>query len=692
MTLVFRDLDGNIVTDAGTEPENSTATRTPAYTSDSTVPVNFDKYQGQEEPEPQTPEGSSYVDTDTTSTNQLGAGQGFLAGLEEINEFNPFGGVSLPAAAGLVAPFSDKTYSEIKDEMSRRQKERKDIGRATEGEGFRGVRETTQKVGNALKPIEEIMMGLSALNWAAKTNAGLATLQALGRVPGAKAAGTVLSKTIGSRNPLVRAGSLAGVAGAGTAAYDKAKGKNTASTATDAVLNALSIGLPVLGAGYLPAKLFYPAMATAGAVKGYAGRSLGGQGTDVSDVLGDVAGSVAYGRLLRGEVIPEDTAIEKGSKAAKAIDKFKTPNKESTGNIEQEADLYNYDKDTPVLKVPLKKAQDFFEHFRKIDPTKASDFARDVIRPMQKETGAKLKARLDKEFPKVKERTELQEAFSKPYRDRASAFDKAAVAGPDKRPIKVERVNKVLPEGSTYRHIQDDLYRDVKGPRGAEGEYNRYYYQKAREKASMLSENDPTMAKVAEKMRQVQAPQKTHKKAWKSADTKSHNLIITEENIAKAGTPENAAFKAKNTIWENENYHNQPTDKITYDKLGTIGLPNNPPLSAETSKLATEYDHLVNAEKVLNTPGASTKNLVAQAGAALPAGRLARYSVGTKLGERLLQGVGRLGTREAAETLSKLTVGQVRDLLRATWGSSVPLGEILSTVKNMPKVKKEESK
>ena len=208
----------------------------------------------------------------------------------------------------------------------------------------------------------------------------------------------------------------------------------------------------------------------------------------------------------------------------------------------------------------------------------------------------------------------------------------------------------------------------------------------------MLSENDPTMAKVAEKMRQVQAPQKTHKKAWKSADTKSHNLIITEENIAKAGTPENAAFKAKNTIWENENYHNQPTDKITYDKLGTIGLPNNPPLSAETSKLATEYDHLVNAEKMLNTPVASAKNLVAQAAAALPAGKLARYSVGTKLGERLLQGVGRLGTREAAETLSKLTVGQVRDLLRAKWGSSVPLGEILSTIKNMPKVKKEERK
>lgn len=621
----------------------------------------------------------------------LGAGQGALAGVEEINEMNPFGGLARPIAAGIVSLGSGKPLKQVYEEMGEREEARKNLGRATESKGFKNVRESTQKVGNALKPIEEIMMGLSALNWAAKTNAGLATLKALGRVPGAKVAGAVLSKTVGSRNPLVRAGSLAGVAGAGTAAYDKAKGENVATTAADAVSNALSIGLPVLGAGYLSAKLFYPAMATAGAVKGYAGRRFRGQGTDVSDVLGDVAGSVAYGRLLRGEVIPEDTAIEKGSKAAKAVDKFKTPNKESTGNIEQEADLYNYDKDTPILKVPLKKSQDFFEHFRKIDQTKASDFARDVIRPMQKETGAKLKARLDKEFPKVKERTELQEAFSKPYRDRASAFDKATVANPDKRPIKVERVNKVLPEDSTYRHIQDDLYRDVKGPRGAEGEYNRYYYQKAREKASMLSENDPTMAKVAEKMRQVQAPQKTHKKAWKSADTKSHNLIITEENIAKAGTPENAAFKAKNTIWENENYHNQPTDKITYDKLGTIGLPNNPPLSAETSKLATEYDHLVNAEKILNAEVTDAKNLIAQAGAAFPAGKLAKYSVYTKLGERALQQLGRLGTREAADMLSKLTVGQVRDLLRAKWGSSIPLGEILSTIKNMPK-RKEENK
>lgn len=691
MTLVFRDLDGNIVTDAGTEPENSTATRTPAYTSDSTVPVNFDKYQGQEEPEPQTPEGSSYVDTDTTSTNRLGAGQGFLAGLEEINEFNPFGGVALPVAAGLVAPFSDKTYSEIKDEMSRRQKERKDIGRATEGEGFRGVRETTQKVGEKLEPIAGYLMGNALLGAAAKTNTGAKVLQAASKLPGAPTAAKVVGSTVASRNPIVRAGSFAGLVGGGTLIKDLAQGENLSTAASDAVKNASLVAAPTLAAGYLPARAFYPAAAAAGVGSGYLSRKSSGEGTKLSDAIADALGGVAQGRLYR-TIIPKYNAYEKGSKFAKGTDRYKDLNKVTTENLRDEIAQSGYSGNTPVLQVPLEKNKDFVEHYRRVSPAKASDFVRKNVRPARIKVSEQLKSKLDKDYPMIKDTPVAQEAQSEALARPAGLFDKQARARADARPIKAERLDRVAPIDSTSRTIIDKAYNRAGGVKGPDNEYNRVFLDKARVE---LGKGDPSDVKAANDIKKVLAYHKTRLKEWNKADSPSHESIVTVQNIKDPTTAESSVAKVKNTVWRNtHDAGGGVVESVTPDKLEKMGVGNKGLLPEGIEKQIRQHDYLVELEKLGNAPVASSgSSLFARGAAAWSAGgALAKYNVLTKFNEWLGSQAGKFQTRGVASALQDMTLDDLKNLLNVKWGSSVPLGEILSTIKNMPKVKKEERK
>lgn len=674
---ILRDADGNII-DEGSSPFES---ETPVTTK----PVS----ESYEEPATQQPSVEEPTQQSQPDGETYGLGQGVLAGIEETNTVNPFGGLVTPIAAGLVTPFSDKTYGEIKDEMERRQEARRNIGRAAEGDVFGGFREATQKTGEALKPIEDIMMGNALLGAAAKTKAGIKTAQALSKVPGLPKVASVASKTLGSRDPRVRAGSFAGLVGSATLAKDLAQGKNLATSLTDATKNAALVSVPTLAAGYLPAWAFYPSMVAGGIGTGYVSRKAKSEPTNASDIIADALGSVGQGRLLR-TIIPEDTAYEKGSKYAKAVDVLKKPNKQGTNVVRQELATSGYDESTPFYEVPSNRAKEMMKYTRRASQTAASDIGKETIQTARLNVQEKLREATDKQFPLVREIPDAQKAQSKAIGDVSGKFDKTAASRANKRWVRVDRLDKLTANKPTERHMIDEAYDSVRGLRGPDGELNREYLVQTMAKLSKESENTPAKMRASKIVKKLLAnSRKDILRPWNKADALSNKSADTVKEIAKKGTPENAAYRIKNTIWKNTHKDGRLEPTTDWDKLQKMNVPEGA-LPEDLERLANQHDYLVDMEQLANAPVSDNRasNLLAKAAASQVAGgELAKYNVSSKINEWLGTLIGRQTVKQAANTLRGMTLGDVENLLETKWGNSMPLGELLTTIRMLPKTK-----